>query len=1354
MKILSKYFKVALCFMAFAFCSFMFAFTPTLTAVQAAATLTTKISEYNLEINALKMPTELVNYENDDAVFAVPLLSSAIGTETPEKYTIKVVDPSGYAHNCDIVYDDETDPLAPKYVIETEDTAFFDKIEDGKLIINAKNDGDYKIIYVVKENGKTYYSNSYHVTVENVSYELDFSTPVLNSDKEIIGSKKNLIPTKMAVSNTAYELPVAYAKIVGKDLTIDETTGLVTNEVATIKVTKDGAPQKLNDTEKTTVFTSNGDKFFITPSEAGVYTVEYAYNDSENRPTKTFTINVEEGFVASELKLASIPTMPKIELGKTVTLPKLTVNAGDEKNVETNVTSIVIEKENSNGAIKCELKDNNLEFKMAPENFTGVDSYAKMVGNYRITYIVKDANGKTLTETFKVEGVKVSSNPTIKLAYDYNSTDKAEDIVFGAEVELKAEYSSELNSIMLPAVYVEDPVSDNFEDFIIVRSIRKGSTYYYVDNYKYDEDAENGKTTDFLAKYKNAALAEGTVGDPTKATEFKFHQDAQNIEGTYYLEYKVISRAVETRESTLYATGTSEKYSFKVLANTSMSKETTANVEITNLQNTSVKNNEEVIVKVNAVDDVDSRLKTSVFVHRGLIDANAITKPESVEKYTDLEYYVKHVADNLSKTIKDNNLSREKNLLDDERLLKGWNEDGTIAADVNTAFFKGLEYYFTDIKPQTETETKNNFKLDLAEFDSGIVNVVAVSINDFGNVGGDTKQLSIKDMTDDKAPVIEIYEEKLPTEWKNGLNIATIKVGQGKEVKLPSVYVEDTDKTLSLNVMYYINSPENSYGAIKYLSPANKKFYYTELSSKEVQVIEGGVITTTEVGTYYVAYSATDVAGNTSVMYFTFEVGDTSKPVLSVEPVADDVSISGNTVTGGKGTVIDFEATLKHSNGADIAENENETITITVDDNGKGLDFAPSGEGRNSYVFNSYGTYIVTIEGSYESSLEVDPIAADKKIIKVVIEKKAIEWLGEFDVPTYAGMKESVKLPDVAASNGAVVKVTYVAPGDSSSEATEAKKVTENGYSYWTFDTNENSVGTYTVTYTATTDEDVLTKTIKIKVGDNVAPTLSFNKGDLTQDFIYDGEHDIEVVLEVNKNKKSFVVKVVNNGEEIISHNIGLTISDKTDDGTTNYNKSWSTGLSYELVGDNVKKGNTSTSSGTTTTQYLISGKGEVSLKLTMTDDYDNTRVETIKLNVIEKTTVEENKDNVVGVVLIVISLVLLAGVILFFTFTGKKGNKGSKTKKEKVVKTQKIENKTESKVEEVKNDVASQDAEEVAVEEAETEEVVEEEAKETPAEEEVIIEESKQNTPAEESVQAKESSSEEPKAEDAENNE
>ncbi|MBQ8615792.1 MAG: hypothetical protein IJ415_04425, partial [Clostridia bacterium] len=439
-------------------------------------------------------------------------------------------------------------------------------------------------------------------------------------------------------------------------------------------------------------------------------------------------------------------------------------------------------------------------------------------------------------------------------------------------------------------------------------------------------------------------------------------------------------------------------------------------------------------------------------------------------------------------------------------------------------------------------------------------------------------------------------------------------------------------------------------------------------------------------------------AGNTSVMYFSFVVEDTSKPILSVEPVGNDITQTGNTVEGGKGTIIDFETTLKSADGKnDYTSDEN--ITITIDDNGKGLDYQLSGNSRTSYVFNDYGTYIVTISGKYND------IEADSKVVKVNITKQEIAWLGEFDVPQYASKGETIKLPDIAASNGAVVKVTYVAPGSSESEAVDAvKKTDENGYTYWEFTTSDTSKGTYTVIYTATNDEDTLIEKKSIKVGDNVAPVLNFNKGDLTQDLIYDGENDIEYVVEMNKSKKTFVVKAINNGKEVYSYNIGLTITDKDDTGTVNANMSW-TNLSFELTGDHVTTGETSS----TSTQYLISGTGKYSLKLTMKDSYDNSRTETIDFKVVSESEVKENKDTVVGAVLIVISLVLLAGVILFFTFTGKTGT-STKAKTNKEVKAPKIESKKEEEKVEVTEEKA--EAEEVAPETEVAEEKVDEEPK------------------------------------------
>ena len=882
---------------------------------------------------------------------------------------------------------------------------------------------------------------------------------------------------------------------------------------------------------------------------------------------------------------------------------------------------------------------------MTPEMF-GADSYADMVGNYRITYTVKDAYNETLTETFKVDGVTVSSKPTIKLAYNYDKSQSnfAETVKLGAETELKAEYASN-NDIILPAVYVEDAVTTNYSDFTIIRTIRKGSTYYYVDNKKYDEDTNTLVDVASTDKGYNHATDEN-IGKIDKAVKFRFANDAENIEGTYYLEYRVITNQVKERENNLYIDGTSEKFTFKVVASTALTEYKAPSVEITNLRDSFVKNTDEITVKVSATDELDARLKNVVFTY----SAKKAGMEESVEFYVD-------------KAIKD------------VQNATGYEKTSHIFED--SRFETEMAKYFDGFEIAKDEETKNSFALNL-DGKSGKVNVVAVTINDGGFVAVDTRVLTIKNTADPTAPQLKISKAEFTgyedSKWVSGGNIQEFTVGQGVDVKLPEVYVVDEDKTLNLNVMYYIDSPENSYGAINYKSPVGKKFYYdSTITTEEVQVIDGGVITTSETGVYYVAYTAIDAAGNTSVMYFTFVVEDTSKPILSVEPVGNGITQTGNVVDGAKGTVIDFETTLKSSDGKNDYTND-QNITITIDDNGKGLDYQLSGNSRTSYVFNDYGTYIVTITGSNNG------IAADSKVIKVNISKQEIKWLGEFDVPQYASKNEAVKLPDVAASNGAVVKVTYVAPGSSETDAKDAVKKTDaNGYTYWEFTTSETSKGTYTVIYTATTDEDTLVEKRTIKVGDNVAPVLNFNKGELTQDLVYDGKNDIEYVVEMNKSQKKFVVKAVNNGKEVYSYNIGLTITDKDDTGTTNSNMSWSN-LSFELTGAHVTKGDTSS----TSTQYLISGTGKYSLKLTIKDSYDNTRTETIDFKVVSVSDVEENKDTVVGAVLIVISLILLAGVILFFTFTGKKGgSKKVKTTKSKTEKVEVKEDVVEEKVDE-----------------------------------------------------------------------
>ena len=74
MKVMKKYFKVVLCFLAFAVCSFLLAFSPTITAVTA---MNYAVANYNVVINSIKMPTNVVDVSSNNK-FLIPLLNTAL----------------------------------------------------------------------------------------------------------------------------------------------------------------------------------------------------------------------------------------------------------------------------------------------------------------------------------------------------------------------------------------------------------------------------------------------------------------------------------------------------------------------------------------------------------------------------------------------------------------------------------------------------------------------------------------------------------------------------------------------------------------------------------------------------------------------------------------------------------------------------------------------------------------------------------------------------------------------------------------------------------------------------------------------------------------------------------------------------------------------------------------------------------------------------------------------------------------------------------------------------------------------------------------------------------------------------
>lgn len=1240
MKSLKKYFKLVLCFMAFAVASFLFAFAP---SISSYAALQKAESNYNMAIKAVKMPRSTYVDNAGNQSLRVPLLKTGNSWQDTAKYTVRVIDPSFTFHDYKVGAEagQETSELDAGYFTKITDTG------DEYLSISALNNGKYDIMYIMEEGSKLLYSDTYSINVENVSYELDFAIQTEGEQKGL----KTLLPETVAKSSETSArilLPTASVKNA-------ETGAYISDPAVTLKVFNDYGTEL--DVNTSQIFKLEDGKCYLYPTTEGKYTIEYSYAFGNNPPKKSFTIEVKDGFTAptsSDLTI-NIPTMPTVELGKKdIKLPDVVVNSKDKDNVEHNVTSIVISK----GSISKTLKNNTFKFDMTKE-FFGLESYtADMLGDWYVEYTVEDAYGNTKQIKVTIDGVKDSTKPVVYMTYDYevDETTKLPVDVDKIDTSVATEFRSQYgyNELYFPAIYATDDVT-SYKDFIFVRYIQstRTNTIYYIDNVM-NKDGSRYEITSAdtdLASQMNVSGDEN-IGKQNKAVKFKFNvEDDKQAEmaGEYTLGYYVLAKDITKQDSYLYVSN-STMYTFNILStplrNTTSTVEHT--VEITNIKdNYSVASDGSLTVNINANEtkrgdsttNVDKRLKTAVFYYYNTTES-ATTLLADVQS-----------AFNTAKLARGNAYYGSEHLIESEAFVNAMK-----------AQYNGFAY--------AEQNNKNNYELTLKNYQASYgknAYVVAVSIDDDGNIALASKKLSLKDMTDDVAPEFSIVDEHS----FNTVDMTDLVVKQGTTVELPDVAFTDNDKSLSMSVAYYVNSPVNDITGLDYKSPAGKN-YKNNISGKSY--IYGGEIKADQVGTYHVVYTATDDAGNTTFVYFTFDVTLASDPILKVSATGDDIiSSSNSTITGETGMRVDFDAKLWSNDLLQDLTNEATTvIDYTVEDGGKSWE---AGDDVTSFIFNDQGDYTITFTAKYNvGGIEY---TAEPQTYTITVTRPELKWnetLNESDY-SYAPKDSVVTLPDLSASQGdtkAKVELKVTFKGD---EQTVTKKIV-NGSTVWQFTTNATLTGDYKVEYTATTAYSTITKSLTIKVGDNVAPTISMDYvEDLSKDLVYDGKTNIEYTINLVKTSTSTRTRkleiVITNGDSKKTYNTNLVLTDKDETGEVK-NISWDT-LSVELMNGDTTMSTSSTDTYSKT--YTISSTGDYKLVVKATDSNSNTATKEIKFNVKTETEVEKKNDTVVGVVLIVLSLVVLAGVILFFALTGKGKGGSNKTKSTKQAKTTKTQN-------------------------------------------------------------------------------
>lgn len=465
---------------------------------------------------------------------------------------------------------------------------------------------------------------------------------------------------------------------------------------------------------------------------------------------------------------------------------------------------------------------------------------------------------------------------------------------------------------------------------------------------------------------------------------------------------------------------------------------------------------------------------------------------------------------------------------------------------------------------------------------------------------------------------------------------------QNSVLSVPSFEFEDEDSEMrfEIKISYMRDGEEVVVDALE--TGFNHSTVATG-SNTFKHTISGATFKVSYAKLYTVTVLAIDSNDNTTLLSFGVRVNDTEPPVIQV--------VNGDKFSSEHEVGNEFKIpTPDIFDDGEIDENGTWAWSVKW----------PTG---NVNTYDSYvtkftptavGTYIITYSGKDKngnaapnSEYRLNVVATEKPEITFtkVMESYDVDW----DYSKSA--QDEVKIPMATAKDkyfNSSIKMD--APKVVDGKGDEVSVAT-NG-DWYTF--VPKTQGKYTVTYTAQGKFLSNTKTLTINVGDSEAPTMSWNNR----------EKDFKQTLNVGDNW-TFKFDMINieDNEDDMSTIINNIIKDGVTSASLDSLKEYAT-ITMTKDGKNVDY--TISDNGL---KYTFDSTGDYTFTIKLTDKAGNNSGSSYKYTItvkeVEKT--EESKgNNAVGTVLIVLSVVILAGVVAYFVITTKKVDKKAIEKKDK----------------------------------------------------------------------------------------
>ena len=1093
------------------------------------------------------------------------------------------------------------------------------------------------------------------IAIMLISFLGVFSAPLMDAVTVLAEMNKNVSST-LTVKNfqksakLGADVKVPYGTVAGDDananVIIKNPNGKV---IFNSKTTTGESVVTKNDTEK--VYTFKADKI-------GVYRVEYSMNEGVNYralQTQTYEIVVTGEKATMSFEEDSKYLIPsKTNANYQIVLPNPSVKSSEGKELtEAQVLSGLEVRVKS--SIETEWKSSELA---SDEYFikkvVSGDTYhyaftpsGDLNCTYTINYIYTDAvTGLETQKVFTVEYEKDFNAEDIEFGYNLSGS-MPESFELGVETTLPSvSYYDENDSNLtlvghtdVEVVFIpnesakanyenkESVLVSNSRTFTPIYSSKDGYykiTYKLADFYNYSQNKVNKTLTYTVSNAKDStAPVTYVVRDYDPST---IDEDYEIVNVSYKIPTK-IRKGQTVNFPAIYATDEVSALS-EITLNRVIVPETGSNITLEKIEKSEgVKYtyNETASYTFNEVGTYTIRYEATDKANKYNYSGTTFT----IVVEEDFE-------DNKAPTIKMTSLpavlnAGEEYTFEKPTVVDYASDDGVEVVDTNPEIY--YIYYASSVSEDTlnaeiakirKGEESNVVKVcEEVENDSTKLKIVAlgedfkvacVAYDDANYINSDngrsiaTREIKVKNPEADTTPATIQTND---ADYVNAITTLNTTLNQNEVINIPTLNVEDGLNTVYLQASVNVFDKDGKVIKVRNASYTTDGSTYTISNAK---------FTAIKKGEYTIVYTITDLGGSYVVKSFTLTVNDTVAPTITQDGALSTVEVFTPTKIPAI-TVMDDGKEIEPSSMEIIFVGENPEYEYNIGSR----EFTAKETGTFSYKY-SVSDGINTTESEVFTFVAQD---TTKPELNVDTELVNLEADNHFELEKETGLEtyKKIILPGFNSFDKSGIKEEKVTVKFPSGTTKDAEKDEVEG----TYKFEPTANGAYTVVYSATDNSNLKTeKTFTIYVGDVEGPSINISS-------------------EIKQNKKEYKT-----GSNLSLDLTKISITDNKDAQKTalELTEEYYSGSQRFSVTITGPDGNEITAKEGTDYQYTLTDAGKYTITYTAIDKAGNKSIKTeyVQVNAEDSTSVVSTETW--SIVLIVASLAVLAGIVIYFVKT------------------------------------------------------------------------------------------------------